>query len=62
MTTYLLEIGTEEMPAHFIGSALAQMKEIVSEALDRRRIAYESIRALGTPRRLGLLIDGLGQV
>ncbi len=61
MAKYLLEIGTEEIPAHFIDKALAQMKEIVEGALSQQRIAFEEVRALGTPRRLALVISGLAE-
>ena len=59
MSDYVLEIGTEEIPARFIANALKQMEEIVSAALTERHIAFSSVRSMGTPRRLTLLIDGL---
>ncbi|MCL1849672.1 MAG: glycine--tRNA ligase subunit beta, partial [Clostridiales bacterium] len=59
MSRYLLEIGTEEIPAHFIGPALQQMQEFIARELDERKIAYESMKALGTPRRLALIIEGI---
>ncbi|MCL1849341.1 MAG: glycine--tRNA ligase subunit beta [Clostridiales bacterium] len=59
MSEYLLEIGTEEMPAHFIGKALEQMGQIVEGALAEQRIAFAAVRTMGTPRRLSMLIDGL---
>ena len=59
MAEYLLEIGTEEIPARFIENTLAQMKDLVAQALDGRRIVYDTVRALGTPRRLALRIGGL---
>ncbi|MDR0468973.1 MAG: glycine--tRNA ligase subunit beta, partial [Peptococcaceae bacterium] len=59
MTMYLLEVGTEEIPAHFIGQALTQMKEIMARELSRRRIAFASVHALGTPRRLALIVEGI---
>jgi glycyl-tRNA synthetase beta chain len=59
MADYLLEIGTEEIPAKFIPGALKQMEEITAKALQEKRIAYTRIRAVGTPRRLALQIQGL---
>ena len=59
MSDYVLEIGTEEIPARFIANALKQMGEIASAALTAHHIAFSSIRTMGTPRRLTLLIAGL---
>ena len=59
MAEYLLEIGTEEIPARFIENTLEQMRDLVAEALDGRRILYDTVRAQGTPRRLALRIGGL---
>ena len=44
MTRYLLEIGTEEIPAHFFDQALRQIREAITEALTRRLIAFDSVR------------------
>ena len=60
MSSYLFEIGTEEIPAHFFQQALEQMREIMTHELSGRRIPFGSVRALGTPRRLALIVDGLG--
>ncbi len=59
--TLLLEIGTEEIPARFIPSALEQIKERASEALQKQGIGLKSIQSFGTPRRLILRIDGLSE-
>lgn len=55
----LLEIGTEEVPAHFMPGILAQLKENAAEKLKELRLSYESIRTVGTPRRSALLVKGL---
>ncbi len=59
MAEYLLEIGTEEIPAKFMAGALKQMEETAGKALLEKHIAFESIKAMGTPRRLALIIWGL---
>lgn len=59
MPEYLLEIGTEEIPAQFMPKAIQQLKELTEEKLQEKRIKYEKVLALGTPRRLALLIHGL---
>lgn len=57
--SFLLEIGTEEMPARFIDPALDQLKNHAGNILNNMRIKYEKVEALGTPRRLAVLVTGL---
>ena len=57
--TFLLEIGTEELPARDLSSALAQLREKVPALLKEHRLDYEGLRVLGTPRRLAVLIEEL---
>ena len=53
----LLEIGTEEIPAHAIPAILDQLKTLAEKALTESRIEFGKIQTLGTPRRLSLLVD-----
>ena len=48
----LLEIGVEHLPARFMKPALAQLEKLAADLLTEKRIAYESIHAFGTYRRL----------
>ena len=57
--TFLLEIGTEEIPARFIGPALAQLEKNARTALEEARLTWGEICTFGTPRRLALLVEGL---
>lgn len=57
--TLLLEIGTEEVPAHVMPGILSQLKENAAKAFDALRIGYSGIRTLGTPRRSALIMEGL---
>ncbi|MGI6144704.1 MAG: glycine--tRNA ligase subunit beta [Peptococcia bacterium] len=59
MADYLLEIGTEEIPAKFMTGALAQLKELAVNKLQKQRIKFDSIRTMGTPRRLALIVEGM---
>jgi glycyl-tRNA synthetase beta chain len=59
MATFLLEIGTEELPADFAGSALEQLEQRVRRDLAEARISSGSIRVDGTPRRLALRLEDL---
>jgi len=55
----LFEIGTEEIPAGFLSKAVVDMKDIIRKSLTERRIAFEGIKCLATPRRLVLYIADL---
>ena len=57
--TFLLEIGTEELPAGDLDRALAQLRKLAPSRLAEERLDYESVRVLGTPRRLTVLAEGL---
>jgi glycyl-tRNA synthetase beta chain len=55
----LLEIGVEELPYQFIAPALAVLKDSAEQMLKDQRLAFQSARTLGTPRRLTLVVEGL---
>jgi glycyl-tRNA synthetase beta chain len=56
---FLLEVGTEELPADFVDSAIAQLQERVSKSLETESLGNTNIQVYGTPRRLAVLITGL---
>jgi len=58
---FLLEIGTEELPASFVTHALRSMTAIAIELVEQARLGTDSLElhAMGTPRRLALRIRGL---
>ncbi len=53
----LVEIGTEELPAGDLDSALAQLQEQVPDMLENLRLTYQDVHIYGTPRRLVVLVD-----
>jgi glycyl-tRNA synthetase beta chain len=57
----LLEIGMEEVPARFVRGAMDQLKAKTAEWLDASRIAYDSIEAFATPRRIAVLARGVAE-
>src|SRR3954470_14362367 len=59
--TLLLEIGTEELPSSFVDAALAALPGLAKAKLEGLRLSHGEIRALGTPRRLALLVQGLAE-
>ena len=59
MPNFLLEIGTEELPADFVDSAISQWQKRIKEDLAKEFLSPREIKLYGTPRRLALLIEGL---
>jgi glycyl-tRNA synthetase beta chain len=51
MPSFLLEVGTEELPASFVDEALSQLAEL--------NLTTDTIQFYGTPRRLAIVIQGL---
>ncbi|MBO8136702.1 MAG: glycine--tRNA ligase subunit beta [Desulfotomaculum sp.] len=58
---FLMEIGTEEIPARFIEPALSQLKELAEEAFAEQRLNYKEVETYGTPRRLVLYVRQLDE-
>jgi glycyl-tRNA synthetase beta chain len=58
---FLLEIGTEELPASFVTHALRSMESSALELVGQARLGTDALelQTLGTPRRLALRIRGL---
>ncbi len=56
---FLLEIGSEEIPARFIPEAMAELRRLTEDALATAHLSAEGIRVVATPRRMALLIDRL---
>ena len=59
MATFLLEVGTEELPASFVAGAIAQWNDRVEASLQQERLAPETVRVYGTPRRLAISVEGI---
>jgi glycyl-tRNA synthetase beta chain len=59
VSTFLLEIGTEELPADFARLALPQLEQLVSRDFTEARLGHGAIRCTSTPRRLALLVSDL---
>jgi len=58
---FLLEIGTEELPAADMESALSQLRERVPALLDDLRLTHGSVTIQGTPRRLVAIVEDLAE-
>ena len=59
MSKYLLEIGTEELPAKFSHSVVDQFKSLIEFELNKNLIKYNNVVVTSTPRRIVLFIEGL---
>jgi glycyl-tRNA synthetase len=57
--SFLLEIGVEELPAHDVDTARAQLESRVPLWLRELNLTHGDIRVLATPRRLVVSIDAL---
>ncbi len=56
----LFEIGCEEIPAKMLAKAIADLPAAIEHRLTAARLPWASVRAYGTPRRLAVVVKGLG--
>lgn len=59
MSDFLLELGTEEIPAGYIQPALLQGAAFLKGYLDEHHLAYQDIKIYSTPRRMVFSVAGL---
>ena len=57
----LLEIGTEHLPARFMGPALSQLKTLTEAILAEKRLSFERVETFGTFRKLVVFVHGLAE-
>lgn len=58
---FLLEIGTEEIPAKFAPGVLQQLEEKARKQLQELRLDFAELKVYTTPRRMVLLIKSLAE-
>ena len=56
---FLLEIGTEELPAAFVDPALQTLEKLTGTFFEDQRLSHGRLRTFGTPRRLAVLVEEL---
>lgn len=56
---FLLEIGSEELPAAFIPQAIERLKHALEKLFEEEKIAHEGLEVFATPRRLAVLTKKL---
>lgn len=54
---FLLEIGTEELPATFVPIGIKNLEQAIKTLLTKESITFKSMRAVGAPRRLALMAE-----
>jgi len=60
MSDFLLEIGTEEIPARMISSATDELQRRISELVTRERLSSSAtVDAYSSPRRIAVIAHGL---
>lgn len=57
----LFEIGTEEVPAHYMPATLQQVKDITARLFSENRISCDEINTYGTPRRIVLYVKNIAE-
>ncbi|WP_308620073.1 glycine--tRNA ligase subunit beta [uncultured Desulfovibrio sp.] len=62
MATFVLEIGSEELPARFLPGEEAELADRMGAALDKAALAHGPLRVLSTPRRAVVVIEDLAPV
>lgn len=56
---FLLEIGSEELPATFVPIGMHHLEQDMRALLENQGVPFEKIEVFGTPRRLTVSIKGL---
>ncbi len=62
MSTFLLEIGTEELPADFARQVAFQLESKALTDLAEHHISHGEIQCSSTPRRILLIVNELSDV
>ncbi|MDR1777345.1 MAG: glycine--tRNA ligase subunit beta [Desulfovibrio sp.] len=57
MATFLLEIGSEELPSRFLGPEEAELRERFTAALDEIGLGHGAVGVMTTPRRAAVYIE-----
>lgn len=58
---FLLEIGSEQLPAAFIPIGCQNLEKGVRKKLEEHKLSFDSIQIFGAPQRLGILVKGLAE-
>ncbi len=56
---FLLEIGSEELPATFVPIGMQNLENALRAIFQEHNLSFEGIHVFGTPRRIGAVVRGL---
>ena len=56
---FLLEIGSEELPATFVPVGMQNLEKDLTNLLKKEDLAYDKVEVFGTPRRLAIKVKAL---
>lgn len=56
---FLFELGTEELPPQALKTLLSSLREGIAKGLNAQDLAFETIHAYASPRRLAIKVDQL---
>lgn len=56
---FLLEIGSEQLPAIFVPLGCSNLEKSVRKMFDEHGLSYQELQVFGTPQRLAILVKGL---
>jgi len=56
---YLLEIGTEEIPARFLNELEKTLPKEFAKLLDSKKISYDEVKFYATPRRMAFIVENI---
>ena len=59
MADFLLEVGTEDLPAGFVSDAICQWEKMIPASLAAAALTNDRVEIYATPRRLSLIITNL---
>lgn len=62
MATFVLEIGSEELPSRFLAPEETELAARFTAALDEAGLEHGALRAMSTPRRAAVLIEDMNPV
>ena len=62
MATFVLEIGSEELPSRFLAPEETELRTRFSAALDEAGLECGAVRVMSTPRRAVVLVEDLNPV
>ena len=56
---FLLEIGSEQLPATYVQPGMAMLEQKVTKLLKDHKLKYDSLHLCGTPQRIAIHVKGL---